>query len=335
MYFTSMVFGKKILFTGAGFTADFGGFLATEMWSKIFSNKKLEGYKNIREALREDVDFEFVYWLVMADASYSADERNVLKEVIAEAYGGMDTNIIPNLNKANLGKLLTAFAGDSSTVSAHFTLNQDLFMERRARKQPLGIAVPKYKEYLEEIQQQRIDTSHRIQLPDDEFIRDFERNHMDSAGSSYYIKLHGSYGWLSADGSNAMVIGYGKQKHIAREPLLKWYFELFSRAINSGNAKILIIGYGFGDTHINIELAKAVKNSGLKIHLLSPEHPKVIKEKISDFYVVDPADKTEIATDCSVIWHAIEEYHPYKVMDVFPKDGSSPNSQHDLLRAFL
>jgi hypothetical protein len=29
-----------VLFTGAGFTKNFGGFLAKEMWSKIFNNPR-------------------------------------------------------------------------------------------------------------------------------------------------------------------------------------------------------------------------------------------------------------------------------------------------------
>lgn len=40
-FLTDLKFNKKILLTGAGYTKDFGGYLAIEMWSFIFNNREL------------------------------------------------------------------------------------------------------------------------------------------------------------------------------------------------------------------------------------------------------------------------------------------------------
>jgi len=37
-------YSEHILFTGAGFTKNFGGLLAKEMWSKLFNNSKVQSY---------------------------------------------------------------------------------------------------------------------------------------------------------------------------------------------------------------------------------------------------------------------------------------------------
>lgn len=51
-----MNFSDTILLTGAGFTANFGGFLAREVWSKIFNNPKLNDAGNLKLELRKNFD---------------------------------------------------------------------------------------------------------------------------------------------------------------------------------------------------------------------------------------------------------------------------------------
>lgn len=128
---------------------------------------------------------------------------------------------------------------------------------------------------------------------------------------------------------------YEKAGAIAREPLLKWYFDIFQKALNCGDARILIIGYSFRDQHINIQLAKAAKNSGLKIYILSTSHPSELKNQVNGHYKMDYNDVKEEATDCRAIWDGLAGYFPYRVSEIFPLDDSRPNAQIDLLDAFL
>ena len=70
----SLITKKNILLTGAGFSANFGGLLAREMWSKILSNPKMDQLPQIREILRKDFDFESVYSNVKNNSLISKDK---------------------------------------------------------------------------------------------------------------------------------------------------------------------------------------------------------------------------------------------------------------------
>lgn len=83
-----------------------------------------------------------------------------------------------------------------------------------------------------------------------------------------------------------MVIGRGKMEQISKEPLLKCYFDIFKEVLCEGSHNLIVIGYGFGDEHINSVLAEAVQ-IGLKIYILSPESPEAFTQKLIKGYDQD------------------------------------------------
>ena len=87
------------------------------------------------------------------------------------------------------------------------------------------------------------------------------------AGQTNVIKLHGSFNWRTADGANIMVVGTDKTKQIADFPLLTWYRALFKRVLYAGGMRLMIVGYEFGDEHINEVIANAVANHGLRVFI--------------------------------------------------------------------
>lgn len=129
---------EHILFTGAGFTKNFGGLLAKEMWSKIFNNSKVKRYPRINELLINDFDYESIYHNVL-NGNYAEDEKNVISDAILEAYRLLDDmcrewkfrNNAPNpVNNYGVNKLIERFSGGPNRKGFFFTLNQDLFVER-------------------------------------------------------------------------------------------------------------------------------------------------------------------------------------------------------------
>lgn len=111
-----------------------------------------------------------------------------------------------------------------------------------------------------------------------------ERNkNLKSPRIIFYIKLHGSFGWLSANGANAYVIGRKKNTQIIAEPLLFWYINLFKEVLSVQGVKLLLIGYSFGDKHINNIIVNSVTQSGLRLFIISPleqqEFVKQLKKK--------------------------------------------------------
>lgn len=272
-----------ILLTGAGFTKNFGGFLGSEMWAQIFNDPEIQNNEHLRSPLQEDYDFESVYSSVMT-GNFSDEDKNIMKRVVERAYKNLDdaikdwvfteTSPYP-VNWYGWGKLTNLFVGQGDEKGLFFTLNQDIFIERRCGHRPPG--APFFPPELYNGHCRDFTPDKFVTLPNEDATVKAEQAFRDHAGLAY-IKLHGSYGWRSSDGLNQMVIGKNKSELIEKEPLLRWYFELFKKAIAEGNKKILIVGYGFGDQHINTILVEGVEKYGLKIYIISTRPPADLKQ---------------------------------------------------------
>jgi SIR2-like domain len=74
-----------------------------------------------------------------------------------------------------------------------------------------------------------------------------------------YYKLHGSSNWRSADNAALLILGGDKGNDIQKIQLLSWYQMEFAR-LSQKDARIMVIGYGFGDPHINDMLISAASS---------------------------------------------------------------------------
>jgi hypothetical protein len=85
------------------------------------------------------------------------------------------------------------------------------------------------------------------------------------------FKLHGSIDW--SDGTGALfVVGGGKAQYIDSKPLLKAYFTEFRNRLSVPNARLMIIGYGVADDHVNkliTDVSEATQT--LSIYYVHPE----------------------------------------------------------------
>ena len=116
-----------------------------------------------------------------------------------------------------------------------------------------------------------------------------------------------------------MVIGYDKAGSIAKEPLLKWYLDLFSEVLKAENLTLVVVGYGFMDRHINELISKAA-NTGLQLHVISPMLPKDFKAHLLSL--------SSIAGNVSVpyggeIWEMLSGYHCTSVDRMVPTNASA------------
>jgi hypothetical protein len=95
------------------------------------------------------------------------------------------------------------------------------------------------------------------------------------------FKLHGSSNWALPDETNLMLIlGGDKASEIPKQPLLKWYFEEFDRRL--AGSRVVIIGYSFGDEHINESLRKAAI-SGARFFIIDPRGVDIIENLATGF----------------------------------------------------
>jgi hypothetical protein len=84
-----------------------------------------------------------------------------------------------------------------------------------------------------------------------------------------YFKLHGSSLFVADEsGKQILVMGGNKPGAIASNPLLTWYHREFVNHISRPGARLMIVGYGFNDQHINDALAAAA-GQGLSIFLVN------------------------------------------------------------------
>lgn len=330
-------FKKNILLTGAGFTANFGGPLAREMWSKILNNPKIENLPEIKKILLSNFDFEEVYSEILRSVKFSDQDKQLFQMVMVEAYSDMDETLKSYVHGGfnqygcywgNVSSFLGLFNGTATEVGAHFTLNQDILLERaKSTLPPLGITAIKYRDYWDALFQGQIKTDQRITLYNQQELEEFKSKHLSSVGSFYYVKLHGSHGWLSHTGKAQMIIGRNKATDIEQEPILKWYFELFQQALNRDDVKLFVIGYSFRDQHINDCIIKAIENHRIKLYIISPENPEILRDRLegkipNGIYSIDDHNMK--------IWNAICGYFPYKLADIFPKDQTATQVAKDL-----
>lgn len=334
---------KNLLLLGAGFTANFGGFLAKEMWAKIFSNPDLDQLPEVKKLFKDEgskFDFENIFSIVMSVSKFSAEDKNKFEKIIVETYIAMQRVIqqgekqisdLYGVNREKFKELLDLFLFDDNLAGACFTLNQDLFFEQKFGFQPF---ISKAKWFSQLKLQQHV-------LPNQDELNYFtgggSNNELDNIKHQHkilYMKLHGSLGWVSSEGRNRMVIGKNKKEDIEKEPLLNLYFQEFKKALSQDNVKLLVIGYSFIDEHVNECLVDAVNNNKLKLYIISTEFPDTFQKRITHKYPYSPGTLNEIDNGGEKIWDSVVGYFPYKMKDIFPRDGSSTDTANTLIKIF-
>jgi hypothetical protein len=81
------------------------------------------------------------------------------------------------------------------------------------------------------------------------------------------FKLHGSSNWVDESGHHVLIMGGNKIGAIAENAVLSQYHDEFSRRLRGG-ARLMVIGYGFRDDHINHALVDA--HQAAKMFIIDP-----------------------------------------------------------------
>jgi len=338
------------LLTGAGFTKNFGGLLASEMWSVIFNYNRIQAYPKIKELMRDDFDYESVYTSIMEGSLYTKDGKEAINDAVKFAYEHIDTilmeydggvprpvgltEVLQLIDRFNDNRI-KSFIGtnnvpyhiqtETGNKSFIFTLNQDLFFERLCSNCELSIpGIKNNSEWFTSMFRSPLSPSDYCNLPKKDELNRIKPDIL-SDGNFFLIKLHGSCNWISFDGTQKMVIGRGKKEQIQKEPLLMYYSEVFKKALSHYQRRLLIIGYSFGDEHINHIIAEAVREYGLKIYIISPDSPNDFKKEL--------VEKKRFGKD---IWQGISGYFPYSLIEIFPEDsGKKTQASKDLFKTFF
>jgi hypothetical protein len=325
---------EPVLLTGAGFTYNFGGFLASQMWARIFNHRNVQQHPDLVRLLKQDFDFESVYNGVMYGDDHTAQERDALHLAVQHAYQQLDGAICncwkPEtscyVSHPGLGKLLENFASAGKERGYIFTLNQDFFVERWHLGHKKLLRTP------------GMDIRHRSPFNDDRVLPpytvphrseiDAQRDQYEQEDPShllYYVKLHGSMNWRTSDGRNVMVIGKEKPTQIGREPLLDWYWEIFEQVFSCPDRRLLVIGYGFGDEHINKVIANAITTHDLALYIICPSAPEEFKQRLCGKNV----------THGAILWDGLAGYWDKGLREIYPRNASMTDVAEEIRTALF
>ena len=129
-------FSKRTILTGAGWTRNWGGWLASELWQDLVGHRAIQNNSRLRELLLGESSFEAALGLVRA-APFTSSDRQTFEGVLLEAFIAMDREVAlipdPWINIYKVQELLFRFCGrrgQGANAGYMFTLNQDLWPER-------------------------------------------------------------------------------------------------------------------------------------------------------------------------------------------------------------
>ena len=278
---------RHVLLTGAGFTKNYGGYLANEMWAAIFRQPEIREDAELQSAMHDELNFEVLYDEVLRSTSeYSIESKHRLVAAVRRAYLQMHKRISYQSGQprsaasAICSHAIARFVGKGRERGFFFTLNQDLFIEEFF---PSDYPVPRVPGLPTWPSQSRpLDPERdKVRLPDEAEVARVKATFGDKGTSNFvYLKLHGSLGWTGHDGDDVLVIGQTKSELIEREPLLRWYLELFKEVLHRPEVYLVTIGYGFGDLHINHIIVQAIREHKLRLCVVSPEDTMSFRMKM-------------------------------------------------------
>ena len=263
---------KVALLTGAGFSKSFGGYLGSEMWASILNQREIAENPKLQETLLEELNYESVYDTIVYSHEFNPRQKRAFLQATIKAYKELHAIIFKedNTPKASAAckQFISRFAGKEREKAFFFTLNQDLFIEQFYSLGFSYIAIPglhHHSDWFNLRIQIPLSDELRVSLPGEKGVEKSKQTFWDkSSGGFVYVKLHGSYGWWGEHHGKVMVIGNTKTEMIRSEPILNWYSQLFHEVLNQQNQKLVVIGYGFRDPHINEEIANAIRKKGPK-----------------------------------------------------------------------
>jgi len=280
------------LLTGAGFSRNWGGWLASEAFEYLLGCRDVDGALRHKLWTNKNRGNGFEDTLGELQQTYELNHDITIKnqlDTLISALAGMFnamTQAFLQIPFEPSTRLQLSIASFLERFDAIFTLNQDTLLELHYLHTVVGrsrwskAASPGIKPV----------NLHTTGLPMDRAAPSQPDPSAFSltGGIQPYIKLHGSANWIGGPTSGRMLImGSNKQVSIRQFPLLQFYHAEFERMLNVGASRLMVIGYGFGDKHINDIIGGAV-DRGLKLFIVDPAGVDVIdKSKPAPIKVPD------------------------------------------------
>ena len=264
-----------ILLIGAGFSRNWGGWLSDDVTDYLLTCDEVRKDQEIRQVLsrfRRSGGFESALSAVQADFLRAGDttltERvRGFQATILRMFADMDRAFSDtNFEFQNdIRYLVRTFLAKFDAI---FGLNQDCLLERHYLNGNVQLTNPA--------------RWNGWQIPGTRIIVDPQRDPMSTIPDRRtpdpanfrvqdklqpYFKLHGSANWETDDGQKLLVMGANKMASIQDQGLLKWSFDRFKEYL-SAPTKLMVVGYGFRDEHINRVMIEAAASGRLELFVI-------------------------------------------------------------------
>jgi hypothetical protein len=273
----------NVALLGAGFSRNWGAPLASEVANDLVQQVGGDDLYLQTLLTKNEKNFETALSQIQGEyiSSPSSPERRERLEKLQGAIGSM----FEKLNASFEGLSDFEFSNDQhfsvtkflARFDAIFGLNQDMLLELRyAEAMPLASGMRWNAFQLPGMNRVNdpsligIGDKHKRQWkPGSEFVV--------QGGAQPYFKLHGSSNWHTNDGRKLLVMGGNKDLLINELAVLRWYFEQFKSYLSRPDTRLMVIGYSFGDQHINNAIVEAWRNGTLAgMFLVNPAGREVL-----------------------------------------------------------
>lgn len=265
----------NILLLGAGFSRNWGGWLADELMGELLG--RLTADRTLCMRLQRDGAFETTLESVQREARSSPEnshERATLarfEAAIVDAFSDMN-RMFADQKTIEFGSRRDGAASVSAFLAmfdAIFTLNQDLLLELLYK--PGIVPLERWSDFcFPGVERPSGWLGHALEAPKITQWWCVDESVVPGKHQQPIYKLHGSINWRTREGNQTLVMGGNKQGAISGHPLLARYSETFKQLLFSGQTRLMTIGYGFRDQHINRMLIDATRGAGLQMFLVNP-----------------------------------------------------------------
>ncbi|QAU47214.1 SIR2 family protein [Bradyrhizobium guangzhouense] len=273
----------NILLTGAGFSRNWGGMLAKDVFSHLLGDQSLDD--NTRGLLLRSHSSGGSFEDVLAALQGATDpvgkaQYTALVGALVGLFNGMGQSFIQRnelefKTPADTRYWLRGFLQRFQYI---FTTNQDTLLE--SLYFPLVGPTPYGRAHIPGM---TFSNPSAFQGHVYDRIAQMEPNPSDftlNGNVQFYIKLHGSCNWVeSSSGERILIIGGQKTVAIGRFPILTFYHDQFRQLATRPDAKLMVIGYSFGDEHINEVILDAALNHKLEVFIVDPSGLQILDKR--------------------------------------------------------
>ena len=281
---------KHVLLLGAGFSHNWGGWLASEAFEYLLGCREIQVDQTLKDLMWKHQDtggFEGAIEQVQKDHTLFANAETASR---LQGLQAAVSRMFADMNKAFIGlkshdwefctenydkpyeRRISTFLGKFDAI---FSLNQDVLIERQYHgddraftHHPIfsqGPSLPGMQHHSQSGRPGRSGWSQDVWTP----MSVPELGFSVEPNTQPFFKLHGSSNWRRSSGDDLLIIGGNKLGAIKFNPVLNWYHEMFERYLCMRDTRLMVIGYGFRDLHINEVIRKGVETG-------------------AEFFVVDP-----------------------------------------------